>query len=102
MPDVTKPKKSTELSEATKKHYLGMVEGDHGIKVQSSQIEKVGHDGNETHGWLIIKFHSGASWAYHPVTLAGYHQLIQAESCGKWFNENIKKNVHITGFKLAD
>lgn len=92
-----------ELSKVAELHYLSLVSdeknAEKGVKVESTNIAKVGHDGNDQ-GWLVVKFHNGAIWAYHPVSTEGYHALVQAESHGSWFHKNIKTNKAISSFNL--
>lgn len=88
-----------ELSKEAKLHYLDLVDEMHGISVESSHIKKVGHDGN-LNGWLVVEFHSGSCWAYHPVSVEGFHGLVQAESHGIFFHKEIKTNKAISQFQL--
>ena len=41
-------------------------------------------------GELIIQFAKGKSFLYKTVTQATYHDLLSAESAGKFFHQNIK------------
>ena len=69
------------------------------VKVTSSNIDAVSHD--EETNTLTVKFHSGAIWNYKPITRVGYMQFLNAESKGKYFNENIKKNDNITAINYS-
>lgn len=57
-------------------------------QVNSSNISEIGYD-NETQT-LEIMFHSGAVYQYADVPYNIYHDLMLAESHGKYFNQHIK------------
>lgn len=67
------------------------------IPVTSTNIVSIGHDG-AVH--LIVEFKNHVIWSYTPVTPIGYNLFLQAESKGKWFNENIRLNASITANRL--
>ena len=56
-------------------------------QVTSSDIASIGYEGNV----LEIKFHSGKSvYQYFQVPEQEYNELMNAQSHGKYFNQNIK------------
>ena len=57
-------------------------------KVQSSMIAAYGYDENEQN--LYIKFNSGGTYKYEPVSEKVVNAFIAAESKGKYFLANIK------------
>jgi len=57
---------------------------------ESSHIEKCMYD--YTTNTLKVRFKSGATYEYFNVSPEVYNNLAQAESQGKFFNENIKNN----------
>lgn len=59
-------------------------------KVESSQIKSVGYD--ETLRFLEIEFNTGAVYVYKNVDQSKYDALLKAESVGKYFNAEIKKD----------
>ena len=70
------------------------------IKVKSSNIESVGYEimsadsqltGGEETGTLEVEFKGGNIYSYLEVPEIQYHQLMKAESVGKYFSANIKK-----------
>lgn len=90
-----------DLSPKAKQHYLDVKR----IKVESSNIVSVGHSGDDSK-FLTVEFHCHGKkendvWAYYPVTAQAFSLMVQAESVGKYFNENIKTHPHINGFKLT-
>lgn len=54
--------------------------------VRSSDIRSVGYENNT----LEIEFNSGGIYQYQGVPQEQYHNLISADSCGKYFHKNIK------------
>lgn len=89
-----------DLSAKTKQQYLNLKRE----PVNSSQIKAIGYSGEDSK-MLTVEFHSGKPghriWGYHPVTIEGLHLLLRAESIGKYFNENIKTNPHVSQFNLS-
>lgn len=59
-------------------------------KVESSQIESIGHDA-ETNK-LEIEFKGGSVYRYDFVDVDLFESLIHAKSIGKFFGEKIKKD----------
>lgn len=55
-------------------------------QVQSSNIKAIGYEGKK----LIIQYNSGATYVYNNVPRALFEALTNAESKGKFVNENIK------------
>ena len=62
-----------------------MIEHD---RVDSSMISTVGYDKEEE--ILEIKFHNGSLYRYEGVPVGEYYDMIQADSVGKYFNQNLK------------
>ena len=58
--------------------------------VESSYLKRVGYDPDEEE--LYVEFHGGKTWKYAKVTAQQYENMMTAESIGKWFIANIKKN----------
>lgn len=59
--------------------------------VESSYLKKQGYDPDDE--MLYIVFHSGDKcYRYQNVTAEQYSDFLAAESQGKWFIANIKKN----------
>ena len=61
-------------------------------KVNSSNILAIGH----AEKTLEVRFKGDRVYRYTPVTAEQHKELMDAESCGIWFNENIRGNVMIT------
>lgn len=59
------------------------------MKVDSSSIKEVFYN---KCGDLRVEFWSGAKYVYYDVPLEDYNNLIEAESVGRFFNKQIKKN----------
>lgn len=58
-------------------------------RVTSSMIKSVAHDpDNNT---LEVKFTTGSTYRYKPVTEAEHDEMIDAPSVGKYFNDNIRE-----------
>jgi hypothetical protein len=55
------------------------------ISVNSSAISKVDHRGKD----LYVMFKSGSMYRYQGVPAQMAAELVQAESVGRFFNENI-------------
>lgn len=68
------------------------------INVESSNINSVGFD-KETLT-LRVKFKSGLTYEYSPVSPELFALLISAESVGKFFNTHIKSDINIITKKL--
>ncbi len=49
---------------------------------------------------LIIEFHSGGIYKYHPVPKKFYNRFVKADSTGKFFHRGIKTNPDIKYTKL--
>jgi hypothetical protein len=56
--------------------------------VSSSTLASVGYD--ESSSTLEVEFLNGAIYQYFDVPVAGYHELIQAGSVGRYFSQNIR------------
>tara|TARA_R110001599_G_scaffold15757_1_gene65360 strand:+ start:25643 stop:25894 length:252 start_codon:yes stop_codon:yes gene_type:complete len=77
------------------------------IIVESSNIEEVAHSSQQSGSnkpmadeTLIIKFKGGAKYQYSPVSEAMFDNMMQAESLGKWFWQNIRDKPNINLEKL--
>lgn len=61
------------------------------VKVESSQIEAVGHDPEVN--ILVVQFKkNNAVYEYQNVTAELHKEMMEAPSIGSWFSNNIKKN----------
>lgn len=58
------------------------------IKVNSSAINSISY----ANGDLTIEFNSGRSYVYHDVPADVYLDFLNADSHGRYFNQNIAKN----------
>lgn len=56
--------------------------------VQSSQIKSIGHDA--VTNMLEVEFNSGTVWQYHGVGTEHLDAMLEHESPGSYFHENIK------------
>jgi len=65
----------------------------------SSNIAEIGYTSENM--TLEIKFHNGSIYQYWPITGTGWRSLMKAESKGKYFVENIRKNPQIN-YKRID
>ena len=70
------------------------------ITLKSTRIKTV--DFNEAKGIITIEFHKGGSYEYWPITNETYKELVNSNSPGNYFEQNIKKNPKISVFKLND
>lgn len=57
------------------------------IEVKSSNIAKVGWDGN-----LHVVFKDGSAYRYENVPVGLYDEMLKSESIGRFFVKNIKPN----------
>lgn len=57
------------------------------IKVESSNLESVGYDGND----MEVEFKGGAVYKYFNVPFRVWEAVVNADSVGKCFNERVKK-----------
>lgn len=57
--------------------------------VESSNLDQVGYDPENDE--MIIEFKGGARYSYHGIPPEVHDALVNADSVGKYFNENIKK-----------
>lgn len=57
--------------------------------VESSQLKEVGYDGNN----LFIQFHKGGIYVYPKIDKKLVKGLMDSESKGRYFSENIKYKV---------
>lgn len=58
------------------------------IKVQSSNLEAVDHDGQH----LTVQFKSGATWTYHDVPEPVFRKMLSADSIGGYFAKHVKSS----------
>lgn len=59
-------------------------------KVESSQIDSMGHD--PIHNVMQVAFKNGGVYSYSNVPETVYRDILTAESVGKAFNATVKKN----------
>jgi len=59
------------------------------ISLKSSMLEAASFD--EAMSVLEIEFKNGARYEYYAVPRAVFQELIQSESCGRFYNEKIKE-----------
>lgn len=70
------------------------------MPVRSSLISAVGHE--ERTGLLKVQFHQGGSYMYGNVPVEKYHEMLKADSMGKFFHQHIKKNKGHSVVKMED
>ena len=58
-----------------------------GIKVESSNINKIGYGMNED---LYVEYKTGNTYKYKNVPHKLFEEFVKAESKGRFMNENIK------------
>ena len=75
--------------------------------VESSNMEEVAHTSQQSGSnqpmaddTLIIKFKGGAKYQYSPVSEAMFDNMIESESLGKWFWQNLRDKPNINVEKL--
>jgi hypothetical protein len=56
------------------------------IKVQSSNIDAVDHDGKT----LTVRFKSGSTWRYDSVPEPVFRRMLSADSIGRYFAKHIR------------
>lgn len=63
--------------------------------VESSYIHMV--EFIEANNTLLVEFIKGKNrkWRYHPVTQDGFNAMMNADSVGEYFAQNIKNNPDI-------
>ena len=74
--------------------------------VSSSQIEAIGFDNDRRQMAVKFKGHGGKPgnvylYEGHDITLELYRRFLAADSKGKFFAANVKKNQKIVGRKAA-
>ena len=62
------------------------------VKVNSSNIDSVGHDGKD----LLVYYINGGKYRYSDVPKDLYDKMILAESKGKFMNQEIKGKFKYT------
>lgn len=67
------------------------------VSVESSNVAKVGYIPEKEE--LHVIFKSDSHYSYEKVPVEVYNNLIKAESVGKYFNENVKKNYQFSKVK---
>lgn len=60
------------------------------VEVRSSNISAVGYDPDSR--TLRVRFHGDAEWDYSSVPPETFKAMVEAESIGKHFRQNIKAN----------
>jgi KTSC domain-containing protein len=68
------------------------------VKVKSSNIEALGHDGKMK--ILYVKFLSGGLYSYTPVDVSTFVKFMKAKSKGEFFHKHIKNNSKYTVQKV--
>jgi len=68
------------------------------VKVESSNIDAIGYEPAKKE--LRIRFKSGQTYKYTPVTQKGYEDFLSADSKGKYFHKNIKDNATLSFEKV--
>ena len=63
-------------------------------QVESSNIEAIGYD--EMAGELVVQFKTGRSYRYSDIDLDEYNGLMESESKGRYFAQNIKGIYNFT------
>ena len=67
------------------------------VKVESSNIEKVGHDNED----LYVTYKSGNTYKYLGVPKEVYNNLLESESKGRFMNSAIKENYKYTKVDIS-
>lgn len=67
--------------------------------VDSSMITSIGYD--EETCTLEVEFESGVVWQYHDFPGYMWHEFQSAESKGKYFNANIRKQFTSLGHRVS-
>jgi hypothetical protein len=62
------------------------------IQVESSMIEEIAYHDNK----LYVRFHNGNLYSYADVPKELFDEMFNAESIGKFFSANIKKEFPFT------
>lgn len=70
------------------------------IAVQSSTIKAVGHD--VVNSSMIVEFMNGSRYSYENVDRNKFDSIVNAESVGKAFDREIKKQADLHPFKKVD
>jgi len=65
------------------------------MKVQSSTISEISHDGKN----LTVVFNNGREYVYEGVPTNIYEAFAKAESKGRYFHENINYRYNYTRIK---
>lgn len=68
----------------------------HWNSVESSNIHSMAHEAND----LYVKFHSGKIYRYQGVPLATFNTLLEAESVGRTFNQEVKAHPKLFPYEL--
>lgn len=69
-------------------------------EVNSSTIKAMGYDFERR--LMQIDFWNGSKYQYEPITFESYHNLRNAKSIGKHFNQYFKDNKTITCTKIKN
>lgn len=57
------------------------------VKMESSNIDAIGHDPKEK--VLFVRFKNGGMYSYADVPEATYHAMLGAKSAGKFHSEHV-------------
>jgi KTSC domain-containing protein len=69
------------------------------VAVSSNLLARVAYDAERA--ILQLEFCSGGVYEYFPVPLQIYHDLLQADSCGVYFNHHIRGRYPYTALRRA-
>ncbi len=87
-------KSQTVFQEKSKRRVVGVYEyTDHPLQfhvVKSSNISRIGYD--ESNKILVVEFKSSGTYVYYDIPKYVFVELLNSESCGRYFNNNISGN----------
>lgn len=68
------------------------------ISVESSNIESVGWQRNQ----LFVRFHNGGEYKYSNVPESLFHDMLAADSKGKFLHEHVKGKFPYVKVRIQD
>lgn len=86
-----------------REEYLESVKMNTGVEmmpIESSNIEGAGYNNKTKQLWVAFK--GNKVYRYDLVPRKLFEELLQAESKGKYLNENIKGNFKFVGYELRN
>jgi len=86
--DLPKPMEGAEHVESPGQDGITMLCTDRLRCAGSTSIEKIGY--GEANATLEIQFHSGGRYRYQRVPRTLFEQMVEADSIGKFYHQNIK------------